>query len=279
MEIRTLENVTVTELLTTFNEAFSDYLVKFELTEQQLNDKMQSEGSSLIHSVGMFDQGRLVGFMLLAFAEIDGKKVIYNGGTGVIPSYRGKGITQQLYQYAIHYLAEQDIKSHLLEFIKGNTFAQRVYESVGFKIVRELDCLRGPVGKSALSEGVTFKELKSVDWNQLKAFFTIQPSWQNNIESVVRATGKRKTIGCYVSDELVGFACFNPENGRIALMAIDPAARRKGYGSQLLSCVQQQFNGELSVFNVDKSHTETHEFFKKKGLQSVVEQYEMILEL
>ena len=74
MEIRTLENVTVTELLTTFNEAFSDYLVKFELTEQQLNDKMQSEGSSLIHSVGMFDQGRLVGFMLLAFAEIDGKK-------------------------------------------------------------------------------------------------------------------------------------------------------------------------------------------------------------
>lgn len=279
MEIRTLENVTVTELLTTFNEAFSDYLVKFHLTEQQLIDKMQSEGSSLMHSVGMFDQGRLVGFMLHAFAEIDGKKVIYNGGTGVIPPYRGKGITQQLYKYAIQQLAEQGIKNHLLEFIKGNTFAQRVYESVGFKIVRELDCLRGTAEKLSVADGVTFSEIDSVNWGQLKAFFSIQPSWQNNVASVIRAIGKRKTIGCYGNNELIGFASFNPENGRIALMAIAPEHRRKGYGSQLLSYIQQQFDGEVSIFNVDKSHTETHEFFTKRGLQSVVEQYEMVLEL
>ncbi|MOA18828.1 putative acetyltransferase [compost metagenome] len=167
----------------------------------------------------------------------------------------------------------------MLEFVKGNTFAQRIYESVGFKIVRELDCLRGTAEKSPVANGVTFREIESVDWDQLKTFFSIQPSWQNNVESVLRAIGKRKTIGCYINNELVGFASFNPDNGRIALMAIAPEHRRKGYGSQLLSYIQQQFDGEVSVFNVDKSHTATHEFLTKRGLQSVVEQYEMVLEL
>ncbi|MNY22791.1 hypothetical protein D3C86_1564300 [compost metagenome] len=94
-----------------------------------------------------------------------------------------------------------------------------------------------------------------------------------------RAEGKRKTIGAYVDEVLVGFASFNPENGRIALFAIAPVYRKNGYGSVLLSHIQQQFEGEISIFNVDVSDIEIHGFFKKKGLQSIIGQYEMTLEV
>ena len=41
MEIRTLENKTVSELTTVFNKAFEKYFVPLKLSEEQLQQKMQ----------------------------------------------------------------------------------------------------------------------------------------------------------------------------------------------------------------------------------------------
>lgn len=45
--IRNLENLSSTTLVATFNLSFSDYLVPFSLTKEQLEQKMKSENISL----------------------------------------------------------------------------------------------------------------------------------------------------------------------------------------------------------------------------------------
>ncbi|UKJ07381.1 GNAT family N-acetyltransferase [Solitalea lacus] len=276
MEIRTLETTPVDTILNAFNYAFSDYLVPFQLTLQQLEDKMESEGTMLKYSVGMFDGEELVGFILHSQGEWNGKNAVYNGGTGVVPTHRGKGITQQLYQYIIAKLKEEGVHNHLLEYLHGNGFAQRIYEAVGFKPVRDLDCLRGKIEVEQIAiPGLSFKEIDNPDWGFLQTFFTTSPSWQNNIASIIRAGGKRRTIGVYFEENLVGFATFNPGNGRIALIAIAPAHRKKGYGTALLNYLQQQIAVEASIFNIDTSDESLIAFFKKRGLKSVVGQVEM----
>ncbi|POY35663.1 hypothetical protein C3K47_14825 [Solitalea longa] len=280
MEFKTLENTDLATILETFNDAFSDYLVKLQLTMQQLVDKMESEGIDLNLSVGAFEEDKMIGFILHSPGVWLNKLTVYNGGTGVIPTHRGKGITQKMYQYIIPILKEKGINQHLLEYVEGNTFAKRIYEQVGFKPNRELDCLKGKAEIKALTNNnLLFKVIAQPDWQCFSSKFSIQPSWQNSIDSIKRAGPKRKTIGLFHADELIGITSFNPDNGRIALFFINEEERNKGYGTLLLAYLQNNFDGELSVFNLDKSDKVVYTFFTKRGLKSVAAQVEMLMEV
>ncbi|MCO4293478.1 GNAT family N-acetyltransferase [Solitalea sp. MAHUQ-68] len=280
MELKTLESIPLATILETFNYAFSDYLVKLQLSKQQLMNKMESEGIELNYSVGMFDGDNMVGFILHAPGNWLGKPTVYNAGTGVIPTYRGKAITQKMYQYIIPKLKEKGINQHLLEYVEGNTFAKRIYEQVGFKPNRELDCLKGKINtKVSADDNCLFKEIEQPEWECLSSKFSVQPSWQNSINSIKRAGSKRKTIGLFHANELMGFTSFNPENGRIGLFFINEEERNKGYGTLLLAYLQNNFDGELSVFNLDKSNQAVYVFFTKRGLKSVAPQVEMLMDV
>ena len=84
MEIRTLAGIDNIKILTVFNESFSDYFVPFKLTEEQLESKMIADKVDLELSVGVFENQKLIAFMLQGFDIINNQKVVYNGGTGVI---------------------------------------------------------------------------------------------------------------------------------------------------------------------------------------------------
>jgi len=85
MEIKTLENIDKKDILHVFNKSFSDYFIPFKLTEEQLNSKMLADKTNLNLSVGVFENKNLIAFILHGFDKINNEKVIYNGGTGVIP--------------------------------------------------------------------------------------------------------------------------------------------------------------------------------------------------
>ncbi|MEJ2113072.1 MAG: GNAT family N-acetyltransferase, partial [Flavobacteriaceae bacterium] len=97
MEIRTLAGIDNIKILTVFNESFSDYFVPFRLTEDQLKSKIIADKIDLELSVGVFENGKLIGFILNGFDFINNQNVVYNGGTGVIPEKRGLGLTKQMY--------------------------------------------------------------------------------------------------------------------------------------------------------------------------------------
>ncbi|MGE8291877.1 MAG: GNAT family N-acetyltransferase, partial [Sphingobacterium sp.] len=89
MKIRQLTQSDIPQLLQTINGAFKDYIVPFQLDIEQLRQKISMEDIQLTWSVAAFAENKLVAFMMHGLREIDRQLVVYNGGTGVLPEFRG----------------------------------------------------------------------------------------------------------------------------------------------------------------------------------------------
>ena len=101
MIIQTVGQTDADQILFVFNQSFSDYLLPLNLTKDQFAMKLKSENILMNISVGVFEGSQLIALMLHGYTDQDGIKSIYNAGTGVIPSKRGKKIATQMFQYII----------------------------------------------------------------------------------------------------------------------------------------------------------------------------------
>src|SRR5210317_1896705 len=93
MRFKTLENLSVLELTSLFNEAFADYFVNINLTPVILQEKINSEEIVLNKSVGLFTNNQADGFIFHALRH----GVAKNAVTCVIPKFRGKKATVKMY--------------------------------------------------------------------------------------------------------------------------------------------------------------------------------------
>lgn len=279
MDIKNLEGVSTTQIHEAFNLAFSDYFVPLKLSLEQLETKMKADKTRLELSVGAFDQGRLVGYMLHGFDSIDGKKKVYNGGTGVIPANRGSGLTQQMYQFVLPILKQRQIDSVVLEVISQNIQAIKSYERSGFKTTRTLACFRGDLQVELNLPDLKIEPLDSYNWTLLEGFWDIQPSWQNSKNTLDVLQSSNVSRGAYLEGRLVGYAVYNPAGKRLQQLAVDPAFRRQGIGTSLMSHLQTEYDKALTVINVDIHGTGSIEFLRSMGLTLFLEQFEMELNL
>lgn len=164
MEIKALKGINNKRILKVFNDSFSNYFVQFKLTEEQLYSKIISDKIDLNLSVGTFENGKLIAFILHGFDTIDNHKVIYNGGTGVIPEKRGSGLTTQMYLFILPILEKSGVNKIILEVISKNIQAIKSYEKSGFKALRELDFYKGNFNFQKANKDVEIKELQSYPW-------------------------------------------------------------------------------------------------------------------
>lgn len=275
MEIKTLEESSISSIITAFNRAFSDYPVNFSFTEETFNKKLVSENIKLEASPAAFVDGEIVGFILHGLDEVNGVKRVFNGGTGVVPEQRGKRIVQQLYEYILPVLKESGYSHHQLEVLGTNTKAEKSYEKVGFSREKNISSFKGTV-PGYTAEGITLKKVKNVDGDVAKTFWDIEPTWQNSNETVLRMKDKLEIIAAYKGEDLVGYAAFDPAGGRIKQFAVKKSERKKGIGRTLLSYVNNAV-GEVSFTNYDQSDVENVAFFKALGLNEYFESYEMRL--
>ncbi len=277
MNIHTLGNTPITTIRETFNLAFSDYVIPFQLTLEQLQSRMLNDNIDLNLSIGAFDKERLVGFILHGHGIVNGEKVVYNGGTGVIPTYRGTGITKQLYAYMLPILKQAGYKKCKLEVIDSNLPAIRSYEKIGFTTMKPLNCHRGLVTSNSAIQKGEIEELISYDHCLQTRFGDWEPSWQNSTEAILRSTGQIKTIVLLEQKHIIGYATFNPSTGRIPQFAIDKNFRRKRYGTRLFNEIARQVGKEIVLINTDGRDTATNEFLSKIGLKLFIRQLEMEL--
>ena len=96
MKITTLETSNIEDILSVFNSSFSDYSIPLQLNISQLKSKIEVDHVDLSLSVGAFENEKLVGFVLHGTSILNGEKVAYNGGTGVIPEKSVLGCFSQL---------------------------------------------------------------------------------------------------------------------------------------------------------------------------------------
>lgn len=280
MEIKTLEGVDIKEIVKVFNGSFSDYFVPFKLTQEQLTSKMLVDKIDLSLSVGVFENKKLIAFILHGFDTINNQKVIYNGGTGVIPEKRGFGLTKEMYLFILPLLIKKGINKLILEVITKNIQAVKSYEKSVFKVKRELLCYKGEVGISNTnSSNIKIKELQKYNWELMESFWDIFPTWQNSKSVVNELKYNNTSLGAYIENQLVGYVIYNPTNKRIQQIAVSKEFRKKKIASSLVFKLKERCGNTISIINVDKKSNGVNDFFNKIGLENNLEQLEMELEL
>ncbi|WPO91625.1 GNAT family N-acetyltransferase [Chryseobacterium sp. HR92] len=277
MEFKTLANITIDELLSVFNHSFSDYVIPFHLTKEVLVSKIAAEKLDMSLSAGAFEDGKLVGFILQSEKVENGEKIIYNGGTGVVPESRGKGLVRKMYDFIIPVLKERNANTLLLEVIEGNQPAIRAYENLGFVIVRRLLCFNGSIQQGKENAEASIRYLKDFQWELLCSFWDIEPSWQGSVFVLEPMPENYVTLGAYDGDKLVGYIIYGPAAKKVYQFAVDKNYRNRGIGTKLFNAIKDKNGGQgIALNNVDDSSENTSKFLSERvGLNNWLSQFEM----
>lgn len=285
MEYRFLQKEIFPQLYPTFIRAFSDYAVKMQPSEEQLFEMLTRRGIRYDLSVGAFSGHQLVGFNLNGLDLWKGRLTVYDTGTGVIPEYRGQGIASRIFAFSLPKLRQVSAQQYILEVIDTNLSAIKVYKKVGFREVRQLESfkLSGSVTKSPGEEltGIELRMAYEPDWDLFQSFWDWEPSWQNSINSIKRSLDTKVLVCACSEGSCVGYGIVYPSNGDIPQLAVNKGYRRRGIGTQILQSLEMQIRGGQTgrMINIDRSADATLGFCKAIGMQRIVDQYEMLLEL
>lgn len=275
MEFRTLEGVSDQDILKVFNLSFSDYSIPFQLTLQQLQSKMKTDNTDLELSVGVYDGSREIAFVLHGRQEKNGKALLYNGGTGVIPIQRGQALTTRMYDYIIPKIVSNNIDGLILEVITTNVPAIKSYKKIGYHITRKVNCYKGDINLPISNCPYPIKRIEHYDWPLFKSFWDFTPTTQNGIASLDKLNDTNVLIGALHENKVVGYLVYNPLGKRIQQFAVSKKYRHEGIAKSMFYYIQSEYNPTCTIINVDKSSTDTHRFLLGVGLKDFLSQYEM----
>lgn len=142
IEIRRLAECTIEQGVEAWNKGFEGYHFDMTTTPEAFEKRMKQEGLSGGLSVVAFDGEKPVGLVLNGIRESAGRKIGWNGGTGVAMSWRKKGVGMQLMEKTLEILKEQDVEVATLEAISENKKAIELYKKLGYDIVDELHFMK-----------------------------------------------------------------------------------------------------------------------------------------
>lgn len=276
MTIQTIPDIDPEVLVQSFNEAFAEYFVPVQVTAFQMRDKLLNDGIDLSISVGVFNQGRLVGFILHGSGVVDGLKTVYNAGTGVLPSHRGRGLSRRMYEFVLPLLKKQGYELSVLEAITENVPAIKVYESVGFERTRAVHCFRGNIHQQSGREGAwKITAIRLPESEAVQKWWDWQPTWQNSWAAACRMVEQFRTIGAFRGEQLIGYLNYHPRKGRIQQIAVHPQCRRQGVATSLVAQASRDCAVPMSVINIDEKAEADLAFFLSIGMEELLGQYEM----
>ena len=271
--IKTLESLSQDNLIAVFNEAFSDYIIPVNLTPQMWEYRCKRDRIDPSASYGYFEDDKICGFILHGTAP----GVWYNGGTGVIPSKRGRGITKKIYEKILEDARKRNIKQMRLEVITTNTPAVKIYQDIGFKISRELICFKG-TSDIKPATNITIKENSEYRWDELKSFWEYTPPWQLNREAVEKTKNALILAEAFAGVQKAGYIIYNPSAKQIMQFAAREDMRAEVFNA-LFNYIQQKYSPEMAVNNIDSAAARSLDFIRKAGLKETIRQHEMISNL
>ncbi|SOC15469.1 ribosomal protein S18 acetylase RimI-like enzyme [Ureibacillus xyleni] len=149
MHIKTIDKCTLVDILSIWNEGFSNYFVPVHMDVNSFLKRLANEDIDASSSFVAEEDGQLQGILLNGFYEHNGEILAWNGGTAVHPNARRKGVGRMLLQKSLVEYKARGVKRASLEAIKENTGAILLYEEFGYKIKDELIYFKGHIDKQA----------------------------------------------------------------------------------------------------------------------------------
>jgi len=280
LEIRTLKPYDITAMHIAFLEAFSDYKLVVSMDQDQfirkIIDKLQLKFEL---SAAAFIEHKMVGFIFTGQGYYRNQLTAYNGGTGVVPGFRGHGITRLIYEYLFPVFSKATIQVCLLEVLTVNTLAERVYHKVGFRRTRLFRCFIFKKSRIMPPEYPVLIASRA-DFATYESFWDLAPSYLDHSALLQKNLHNEKIIEIHKTEQLAGYAIYQPQLGRISQLAVNPKFRRQKVGTRLIEYIVEDCKDKpVTILNVDNSANSIIRFAKKTGFENQVNQHEMIYDL
>ncbi|MHC4499415.1 MAG: GNAT family N-acetyltransferase [Planctomycetota bacterium] len=285
VEIKQLSTINIETVHEAHVKAFAHYVEPFALSFQQFKYMLERRGCNLDLSFGAFNNNELVGFVLNGIGTWNGRLTAYDTGTGIIKTFRKKGIAARMLSESLPVLRDNNMSQYLLEVIRTNTPAYDLYKKAGFEVTREFDYYISTKDKvvirgSKLSDEFPLREIDDPDWDLFRTFWDFVPSWQNSIDSISRKFDRFTILGMFDNDNIVGYGVIEKETGDIPQLGIDKEHRRQGLGTTLLHrLLQYSESDEIKILNVCAGNVPFKKFAGSIKLTPGLGQYEMLLKL
>lgn len=271
MEIKSLQHTPIQEIVSTLNLAFSDYFVPINFTLDYVNERWAASGVDYSLSFGVFDNNKLVGFLIHAINIYGETKVAYNASTGIIPTHRRKGLLTKLYEKAIVKLKENGIQKSTLECITKNERAILAYQKVGFKIDRQYHLYKFDWTQKAIPTTLKIETKEDFEFEDFKYLQNYFPSIENQDHCLTEYKNSLVSISVFDKQERVAYLLFHKTSKRIHRLGVKENDWNT-FGEILFSGLEE---GSYNIINVDTANENIHTFLKRMNFDNYIDQYDM----
>jgi ribosomal protein S18 acetylase RimI-like enzyme len=270
----------------TFMAAFADYVHDVnQVTETIFTNRMIKNGVNFETSVGVFDQGEMVGFTLVGLDDFGDCFAAFDAATGITKPHRGQGLAKAMFDFVVPTLRAKGVERFYLEVIQTNDPAVRAYQKAGFTITRELDSFEIHFENENLDQvterNIEICTIPKSDLGMVADFFDWHPSWENSISSIRRIPDKMLLLSALVQGQLVGFLAYYPMLNWILSLAIHKSFRRQKIGTTLLAHLKAKIGAQFpttKIVNVEHTDDGMIRFLQTVGFEFAFNQFEMKLD-
>ena len=292
IEIKRLVECTIEEGVEAWNTGFEGYYFDATTTADKFINRLVQEGLSPNLSIVAFKDKKPIGIVKNGIRECNGKKLAWNGGTGVALEFRNKGIGKILMEATLAILKEEKVDYATLEAISDNQKAIKLYEKMGYEVVDSLEylSLKGAKVNNYLSDYAKNYKVERAVPQQIgnlsfyKGMNPWQTQWQSAKEGeafIVKAT----------SGSPIGYAyyrrVFDSEGKHINTVLYQCEAepgREDAEGiikcllNEVFGTFTDDINRVIPNLPIGKSKT-THSILKEMGFEAITSQVYMIKEM
>lgn len=292
MIFKRMSELSAEDMVSLWNKGFEGYFINSTMNLDKFLSRTVNEGLSLEHSLVVYENSDPIGFVMNGFRVIEGKRVAWNGGTGIAAEYRGKGIGKILMERNLQLYYEQGAEIALLEALIQNKAAIKLYQSVGYGITEQLISLQHTealdaslLQPNANNRYVTKRGLH-VEVKGL-SFYRHLSAWQTQWASLKDG---ESIIISDEGDEVIGYALFKRvfgEDGNLATIALYQCESIPGREDteDILKAVLSEVYAPVSssckriTMNIRDSNKEFIGVLERLGFTTFVEQVHMMRQL
>ena len=290
MEIKRLSACSFDDAVKIWNEGFHGYFVDLTMSLNAYASRIHREGLSPELSLVAFSEGRPAGFLLNGFRQDPERKVAWNGGTGVSPKFRGRGVGKALMRATLDLYDEHGVDVATLEAISDNEQAISLYQQFGYEVVDRLIFLQheGSLPKNsflrARSQSYFAEQFAPYAVGKLEFYDDLAP-WQAHWQSLARNHGEALIVS-EMQGAPVGYALYQKkadEQGRTAEIRLYQCVAKPGADAEtVIGCALRKLYAPAessfirSTYNFSHSNDVVRTMLMEAGFAPTLEQVHMM---